>query len=270
MYSKKVVISGVNTYKLPVLKHKEMLLLFKRMKEGDTQAREELVSGNLRLVLSVIQRFNNRGEYVDDLFQVGCVGLMKAVDNFDTKHEVNFSTYAVPMIIGEIKRYLRDNNSVRVSRSIKVMVQKAQRAREKLINENFREPTVEEMAKELEVSPEEVVFIFNAGSDPISLHDPVFNDSTDPVYIMDVISDEKNHGENWIEELSLREALEKLKEREKKILEARFFEGKTQTEIAEELDISQAQVSRIEKTAILKVRGNLTRGDREKGVLKNA
>lgn len=259
MYPKKVVISGVNTYKLPVLGKKEMARLFARLHSGEEGARNELIQGNLRLVLSVLQRFTNRGEYMDDLFQVGCIGLMKAVDNFDPRQEVHFSTYAVPMIIGEIKRYLRDNNSLRVSRSLKLLTQKAQRLREKFVQEYHREPRVEELAVELGVLPEDVAFIFNAGSDPISLYDTVFNDSTDPVYIMDVIADDSSDGEKWIEDISLREALAKLKERDRRILEGRFLEGMTQTEIAEELDISQAQVSRVEKSALIKIREHLGR-----------
>jgi RNA polymerase sporulation-specific sigma factor len=270
MFQKKVVISGVNTYKLPVLSKKEMARLFQEFHAGRQEAREELVQGNLRLVLSVLQRFNNRGEYVDDLFQVGCIGLLKAVDNFDPLQEVHFSTYAVPMIIGEIKRYLRDNSSLRVSRSLKILIQKGQRIREKYIQENHREPRVDELAAELGVLPEDVAFIFNAGSDPISLYDTVFNDSTDPVYIIDVIADEHNDGNNWIDDLSLQEALGKLKERDRRILEGRFLEGKTQTEIAVELDISQAQVSRVEKSALLKIRDHLGREDGQGRQRKNA
>jgi RNA polymerase sporulation-specific sigma factor len=263
MFHKKVVISGVNTYKLPVLGKKEMGRLFARFHAGEEEARSQLIQGNLRLVLSVLQRFHNRGEYMDDLFQVGCIGLMKAVDNFDPRQEVHFSTYAVPMIIGEIKRYLRDNTSLRVSRSLKMMTQKAQRFREDFVQEHHREPRVEELAAALEVPPEEVAFIFNAGSDPISLYDTVFNDSTDPVYIMDVIADEQNDGSRWIEDLSLREALAKLKDRDRRILEGRFLEGMTQTEIAAELAISQAQVSRVEKAALIKIREHLRRDQRE-------
>lgn len=270
MFQKKVVISGVNTYKLPVLGKKEMTRLFARLHAGEEEARDQLIQGNLRLVLSVLQRFNNRGEYVDDLFQVGCIGLMKAVDNFDPRQEVHFSTYAVPMIIGEIKRYLRDNNPLRVSRSLKMLTQKAQRIREKFIQEHHREPRVEELALELGVPPEDIAFIFNAGSDPLSLYDTIFNDSTDPVFIMDVIADENHHGDNWIENLTLKEALSKLKDRDRRILEGRFFEGMTQTEMAAELNISQAQVSRVEKTALLKVRDYLGAGELHQGVRKNA
>ncbi len=266
---KKVVISGVNSYKLPVLSQKEMDSLFKRLENKDAKAREELVQGNLRLVLSVLQRFQNRGEAMDDLFQVGCIGLLKAIDNFDIGHEVHFSTYAVPMIIGEIKRYLRDNNAIRVSRSTMALAYKAQQVKEKLLKENFREPTVEEIAAVMEIPPEEVAFVVNAAIERISLYDPVFSDSTDPIYILDIIADEKNHGEGWADKLNMKEALNRVKTREKQILEARFFEGKTQMEIAKELKISQAQVSRIEKGALLKVRNYLCR-EEGTGVRKNA
>ena len=257
MQSKKVNISGVNTYKLPVLSGARMRELFHKMHAGDHSARQELINGNLRLVLSVLQRFKNRGENLDDLFQVGCIGLMKAVDNFSLAHNVHFSTYAVPMIIGEIKRHLRDNNPVRVSRSLKMLAQKAQQIREELTRKLLREPSVQEIAQELGVTPEEVVFAYQAINDPVSLHDPVFSDTTDPVYIMDLVSDQKSSADLWVEDITLREALQILTERERRILESRFFEGHTQTEIATEIGISQAQVSRIEKAALRRVRHHL-------------
>lgn len=259
MSGKKVKISGVNTYKLPVLSSARMRELFEKVqKEGDEKARQELINGNLRLVLSVLQRFKNRGENLDDLFQVGCIGLMKAVDNFSLAHNVHFSTYAVPMIIGEIKRHLRDNSTVRVSRSLKMLAQKAQQVRENLTRRLLREPTVKEIAAELQTTPEEVVFAYQASSDPVSLYDPVFSDTTDPVYIMDLVSDQKNSSESWVDDITLREALQTLSERERRILESRFFEGHTQTEIALEIGISQAQVSRIEKAALRRIRHHLS------------
>ena len=254
MFSKKVNISGVNTYKLPVLSSARMKELFQKLQQGDSEARQELINGNLRLVLSVLQRFKNRGENMDDLFQVGCIGLMKAVDNFSLEHNVHFSTYAVPMIVGEIKRYLRDNSTVRVSRSLKMLAQKAQHVREDLTRKLLREPTVQEIAQELEVTPEEVVFAYQAVNEPVSLYDPVFSDSTDPVSIMDLVSDQENNADLWVEDITLREALQVLSERERRILESRFFAGQTQTEIALEIGISQAQVSRIEKAALRRVR----------------
>jgi len=251
----KVQLSGVNTYKLSTLSSREMKALFKRVKKGDQRAREALVEGNIRLVLSILQRFKNRGESLDDLFQVGCIGLLKAIDNFQLEHEVNFSTYAVPMVIGEIKRYLRDNNSIHISRSIKNMSHRVQQAREELIQTNCREPKVGELAEALDLTPEEVVFAYNATQEPLSLYDPVFNDSTDPVYVMDTISDQDSCSEKWLENLALQEALARLQPRERQILEARFFEGKTQVEIARQVGISQAQVSRIEKAALELIRG---------------
>lgn len=257
MQVKKVNISGVNTYKLPVLTGSRMKELFRQMQAGDRSARQELVNGNLRLVLSVLQRFKNRGENLDDLFQVGCIGLMKAVDNFSLEHNVHFSTYAVPMIIGEIKRHLRDNNPVRVSRSLKMLAHKAQQTREELTRKLLREPSVNEIAEVLGITPEEVVFAYQAINDPVSLHDPVFQDTTDPVYVMDLVSDQTSNADLWVEDITLRQALEILTERERSILESRFFEGRTQTEIAEEIGISQAQVSRIEKAALRQVRRHL-------------
>lgn len=251
MLSEKVQISGVNTYKLPVIKNKKMIELLHNLKKGDESARQKLIEGNLRLILSILQRFKNRGESMDDLFQVGCIGLMKAIDNFKLDQNVNFSTYAVPMIIGEIKRYLRDNNnSIHISRSIKNLAQRIQQTRERLTKELLREISLNEIAEELDISVEEVVFALNSCNDPISLHDPVFNDSTDPVYVMDLISDQFQTAEKWVENIAIKEALEKLNPREKEILEARFFEGKTQLEIATEIGISQAQVSRLEKAAL--------------------
>lgn len=246
----KVEICGVNTARLPNLKRKEKEELMKKIKSGDEFAREEFVEGNLRLVLSVIQKFSSRGEFMDDLFQVGCIGLIKAIDNFDLSQNVQFSTYAVPMIIGEVRRYLRDNNSIRVSRSLKDIAYKALTVKEKFINENSKEPTVEEIAKELDLPKEEVVFALDAIQEPVSLFEPVYNDGGDAIFVMDQLKDEKNSDNAWIEQLSLKQAMTKLSEREKRILKMRFFEGKTQMEVAEEIDISQAQVSRIEKSAI--------------------
>lgn len=251
MLLNKVEICGVNTSKLPVLSNEQKKVLFERMHKGDSSAREEFIQGNLRLVLSVIQRFNNRGEYVDDLFQVGCIGLIKAIDNFDVSHNVRFSTYAVPMIIGEIRRYLRDNNSIRVSRSLRDIAYKALQAKERLINKNSKEPTIEEIAKELGVQKEEIVFALDAIQDPISLFEPVYHDGGDATFVMDQVKDQKNLDENWMEEISLKEAMTRLNEREKLILTKRFFEGRTQMEVAEEIGISQAQVSRLEKSALL-------------------
>jgi len=246
----KVEICGVNTSKLPVLTAAKMRELFLRMKGGDRTAREQLIHGNLRLVLSVIQRFNNRGEYVDDLFQVGCIGLIKAIDNFDLGQNVKFSTYAVPMIIGEIRRYLRDNNPIRVSRSLRDVAYKALQVRDGLVNKYSREPTITEISRELKMPREEVVFALDAIQEPISLFDPVYHDGGDPIYVMDQIGDEKNQDSNWLEGISIREAMEKLTEREKLILSLRFYEGKTQMEVADEIGISQAQVSRLEKAAL--------------------
>ena len=246
----KVEICGVNTSKLPVLSNEVMRQLFKAMQDGDKSAREKLINGNLRLVLSVIQRFTNRGEYVDDLFQVGCIGLMKAIDNFDLSQNVRFSTYAVPMIIGEIRRYLRDNNPIRVSRSLRDIAYKALQVRDTLINKNSREPSINEIAEELNIPREEIIFALDAIQEPISLFEPIYHDGGDPIFVMDQIGDENNHDTNWLEGIAVREALSKLTEREKLILTLRFFEGKTQMEVAEEIGISQAQVSRLEKAAL--------------------
>jgi RNA polymerase sporulation-specific sigma factor len=253
----KVEICGVDTSKLPVLKNEEMRLLFKQMQAGETSAREKLVNGNLRLVLSVIQRFNNRGEFVDDLFQVGCIGLMKSIDNFDLGQNVKFSTYAVPMIIGEIRRYLRDNNPIRVSRSLRDIAYKALQVRERLMSETSREPTAEEIARVLEVPHEEIVFALDAIQDPVSLFEPIYNDGGDPIYVMDQLSDERNKDTHWIEELALKEGMRRLNDREKLILRKRFFQGKTQMEVADEIGISQAQVSRLEKAAIRQMNKNI-------------
>jgi len=250
----RVQLSGVNTFKLAVLSTEEMKELFGRVKQGDVGARDALVRGNLRLVLSILQRFKNRGEPLDDLFQVGCIGLLKAIDNFQLEQGVNFSTYAVPMIIGEIKRYLRDNNSIHISRSIKSLSHRVLQTREKLLKESHREPKLSEIAAAMEMTVEEVVFAFNAALEPLSLYDPVFHDSTDPVYVMDLISDQSDSTEKWLENIALQEALGKLEPREKQIIEARFFEGKTQVEIAQKVGISQAQVSRIEKAALEMIR----------------
>jgi RNA polymerase sporulation-specific sigma factor len=254
MMVNKVEICGVNTSKLPVLSNEEKKALFERIHRGDTSAREEFINGNLRLVLSVIQRFNNRGEYVDDLFQVGCIGLIKAIDNFDVSQNVKFSTYAVPMIIGEIRRYLRDNNSIRVSRSLRDIAYKALQAKEKLTNKNSKEPTISEVAKELGVPKEDIVFALDAIQDPISLFESVYHDGGDAIYVMDQVKDEKNNDENWLEKISLKEAMRRLNDREKLILNLRFFEGRTQMEVAQEIGISQAQVSRLEKTALTHMR----------------
>lgn len=251
MYRHKVEICGVDTSKLPVLKNEEMRELFKQLQnEGNLSAREKLVNGNLRLVLSVIKRFNNRGEYVDDLFQVGCIGLMKSIDNFDLSHNVRFSTYAVPMIIGEIRRYLRDNNPIRVSRSLRDTAYKALQTREQLMRGNDKEPTIFEIAAEMGIPHEDIVFALDAIQDPVSLHEPIYNDGGDPIYVMDQISDDKIKEESWDDQLSLKEGMEQLNEREQLILNKRFFQGKTQMEVAEEIGISQAQVSRLEKAAI--------------------
>lgn len=246
----KVEICGVNTSRLPVLSASEMRELFEAMHRGDASARTKLVNGNLRLVLSVIQRFTNRGEYVDDLFQVGCIGLMKAIDNFDLKQNVRFSTYAVPMIIGEIRRYLRDNNPIRVSRSLRDVAYKALQARDALANKYAREPSVNEIAEELNVPREEIVFALDAIQEPVSLFDPIYHDGGDPIFVMDQIADEKNQDTNWLEGIAIKDAMQKLNDRERLILKLRFFEGKTQMEVAEEIGISQAQVSRLEKAAL--------------------
>lgn len=256
MYYNKVEISGVNTAKLTVLKESEKMELLKRVKQGDMAAREELIRGNLRLVLSVIQRFTNRGESADDLFQVGCIGLIKAIDNFDITQPVRFSTYAVPMIMGELRRYLRDNAPVRVSRSMRDTAYKAMQAKEKLIAEKGREPKIEEIAKELGMSRQDVVIALEAISEPISLYEPVFSESGDTIYVLDQLGDH-NDDMNWLNEISLKEAIEQLGKREKRILNLRFFRGKTQVEVAKEIGISQAQVSRLEKCALNKIKNRI-------------
>ena len=248
MYYNKVEICGINTSKLTVLKEKEKIELLKKIRQGDQKARQEMINGNLRLVLSVVQKFTNRGENLDDLFQVGCIGLIKAIDNFDPNQNVRFSTYGVPMIIGEIRRHLRDNNSVRVSRSLRDLAYKAMQAKEALINRNSKEPTVEEIAKEMGAKKEDVVLALEAIVEPMSLYDPVYSDGGDTIYVMDQIGD-KNSESDWMDEIVFREAMKNLGDREKQILSMRFFGGKTQMEVAKEIGISQAQVSRLEKGA---------------------
>ena len=253
----KVEICGVNTSKLPLLTQEEKDQLFERIEKGDKEARELYIKGNLRLVLSVIQRFTGNGENADDLFQVGCIGLMKAIDNFDRSLDVKFSTYAVPMIIGEVRRYLRDNNSIRVSRSLRDIAYKAIYARENFVKEFDREPTMDEIAKILEMKKEDVVYALDAIASPLSLYEPVYQEGGATLYIMDQVSDKKNKEENWIEHIALREAMDRLSDREYNIIKLRFFEGKTQTEVAEEISISQAQVSRLEKAALKNMRNYL-------------
>lgn len=254
MVINKVEICGVNTSKLPVLKEKEMRELLISMRNGNESSREKFIKGNLRLVLSVIQRFNNRGENADDLFQVGCIGLIKSIDNFDLSQNVKFSTYAVPMIIGEIRRYLRDNNSIRVSRSLRDIAYRALQVRDKFVAKNNKEPTVSQIAKELKVPREEVIFALDAIQEPMSLYEPIYHDDGDAIYVMDQISDNKSHDQNWVQDISIKEAMKKLSGREKMILNMRFFDGRTQMEVADEIGISQAQVSRLEKTALKHMR----------------
>ncbi|NMP21626.1 RNA polymerase sporulation sigma factor SigG [Sulfobacillus harzensis] len=253
----KVEIPGVNTAKLPVLTNTKMRELFRAMQAGDQSARDELINGNLRLVLSVIQRFQNRGEHSDDLFQVGCIGLMKAIDNFDLGQNVKFSTYAVPMIIGEIRRYLRDNNPIRVSRSLRDIAYKALQVRDHLVHRFSKEPTISEIAEELAVPREEVLYALDAIQEPMSLFEPIYHDSGDPIFVMDQISDEKNQDKTWLEGIAIREAMRRLSDREKMILTMRFFDGKTQMEVADEIGISQAQVSRLEKAALHHMRKHM-------------
>ena len=253
----KVEICGVNTAKLPLLSNEEKDELFRRILEGDQEAREQYIKGNLRLVLSVIQRFSSSNENVDDLFQIGCIGLIKAIDNFDITQNVRFSTYAVPMILGEVRRYLRDNNSIRVSRSLRDTAYKAIYAKEGLMRKNAKEPTLMEIANEIGISKEEITYALDAIQSPVSLYEPIYTDGGDPLYVMDQISDKKNLEENWVEEISLREAMDRLPKRERHIIDLRFFEGKTQTEVAEEIHISQAQVSRLEKNALKSMRNYL-------------
>lgn len=253
----KVEICGVNTSKLPVLTGEEKEFLFERIKAGDENARELYIKGNLRLVLSVIKRFSGSNENVDDLFQIGCIGLMKAIDNFDLSLNVKFSTYAVPMIIGEIRRYLRDNNSIRVSRSLRDTAYKAIYAKENYTKKNLKEPTINEIAEEIGIPKEEIVYAMDAIQSPVSLYDPVYTEGGDALYVMDQISDKKNKEENWVEVISLREAMKRLNKRDQHIIELRFYEGKTQMEVAAEIGISQAQVSRLEKNALKTMRNYL-------------
>lgn len=253
----KVEICGVNTSTLPVLDQEEKAELFKRIKAGDEEARELYIKGNLRLVLSVIRRFQNSSENPDDLFQIGCIGLIKAIDNFDTTLQVKFSTYAVPMIIGEIRRYLRDNNSIRVSRSLRDIAYKAIYTRETYMKQYLKEPTVTEIAQEIGIEKEMIVYALDAIQNPVSLFEPVYTEGGDTLYVMDQISDTKNKEDRWIEDLSLREAMKRLSKREKHIIELRFYEGKTQMEVAQEIGISQAQVSRLEKNALKSMRNYL-------------
>ena len=250
----KVEICGVNTSKLPLLTNEEKTDLFRRIQNGDTDARETYIKGNLRLVLSVIQRFSGSSENLDDLFQIGCIGLIKAIDNFDLSQNVKFSTYAVPMIIGEVRRYLRDNNSIRVSRSLRDTAYRAIYAKEAYVKMNMKEPTVEEIAQEIGISKEDIVFALDALQNPMSLYEPIYSDGGDTLYVMDQVSDKKNKEENWVEELSLEAAMNRLGDRERHIIQMRFFEGKTQVEVAQEVQISQAQVSRLEKNALLIMR----------------
>ena len=253
----KVEICGVNTSKLPVLKAEEKEEHFRRIKEGDEEARELYIKGNLRLVLSVIKRFSGSSENRDDLFQIGCIGLIKAIDNFDTTLNVKFSTYAVPMIIGEIRRYLRDNNSIRVSRSLRDIAYRAIYAKETYMKNNLKEPTIAEIANEIGIEKETIVYAMDAIQNPVSLFEPVYTEGGDTLYVMDQISDKKNREENWVENLSLREAINRLNQRERHIIDLRFYEGKTQMEVAQEIGISQAQVSRLEKNALKTMRNYL-------------
>ena len=253
----KVEIAGVNTARLKVLKNEETMALLRRTKEGDQEARRQLIEGNLRLVLSVIQRFASRGENADDLFQVGCVGLIKAIDNFDINQPVRFSTYGVPMIIGEIRRYLRDNSAIRVSRSMRDTAYRVLQARDRLMAQTQREPTVEQIAKELDIPREEVVFAMDAIVDPVSLYEPVYADGGDAICVMDQVKDNKNTDESWTDRIALKDAMKLLDDRERRILSLRFYEGKTQMEVSAEVGISQAQVSRLEKGAINTIKKNI-------------
>ncbi len=253
----KVEICGVNTAKLKVLKNAETIALLKRTKEGDQQARQELIEGNLRLVLSVIQKFMGRGENADDLFQIGCIGLIKAIDNFDITQPVRFSTYGVPMIVGEIRRYLRDNSSIRVSRSMRDTAYRILQIKEQIINRTQREPTIEEIAKELDLPKEEVVFALDAISAPVSLYEPIYSEGGDAICVIDQVSDTKNTDESWLEQIALKDAIQHLSDRERYILALRFYEGKTQMEVSNEVGISQAQVSRLEKNAMKQIKKDL-------------
>ena len=253
----KVYLCGVNTSKLPVLSEEEKKRLFDRIEEGDARARQQFIEGNLRLVLSVVSRFNNSGQNPDDLFQVGCIGLIKALDNFDRSLNVKFSTYAVPMIIGECRRYLRDNNSIRVSRSLRDIAYKAIYTKDILTKKNDREPSIVEIANEIDISPEDVTMALDAIATPASLYEPVYTDGGDTLYLMDQISDKKNKEEKWVDNLSLAAAMDHLNPRELDIIKLRYYHGKTQTEVAEEICISQAQVSRLEKNALKKMKNYL-------------
>lgn len=256
MYYNKVDISGVDTSKLTVLKESEKMELLKLCKNGDKKARKKLINGNLRLVLSVIQKFIGRGENADDLFQVGCIGLIKAIDNFNTDLDVRFSTYAVPMICGEVRRYMRDNNPIRVSRSLRDLAYKAMQAKEQLINQKQKEPTIKEISELIGVKQSDVVLALESITDPISLYEPVYSDAGDTLYVLDQVGD-KNDDTNWLDEISLKEAINLLQPREKNILYLRFFLGKTQVEVANEIGISQAQVSRLEKNTLGKIKGQI-------------
>ena len=253
----KVEIANVNTANIKVLTNEEMVELFQKYQQGDNFAKEELINGNLKLVLSILKKYNNRTDNMDDLFQVGCIGLIKAIDNFDLSHEVKFSTYAVPMIIGEIRRYLRDNNSIRVSRSLRDTAYKAIHAKEYYMKQNLREPTVQEIASEIGINKEDIVYALDAIQSPVSLYEPVYTEGGDTLYVMDQISDKKNKEEHWIEDISLKEAMNRLETRERNIIEMRFYEGKTQMEVAQEIGISQAQVSRLEKHALKSMKNYL-------------
>lgn len=255
MIYNKVEICGINTSTLKILPEKEKQILLKEAKNGNNKAREDLINGNLRLVLSVIQRFTNRGENLDDLFQVGCIGLIKAIDNFDTSHDVRFSTYAVPMIIGEVRRYLRDNNPIRVSRSLRDTAYHAMQIKERISNEKGYEPTVEEIAKEMNLKKEDVVIALEAVVDPVSFYEPVYSNGGDTIFLMDQIGSNETDVD-WVDEIVLKEAIKDLPQREKKILSMRFMRGMTQTEVANEIGISQAQVSRLEKNALDSIKGN--------------
>lgn len=253
----KVEICGVNTAKLPLIGQARKQELLEEIAKGNKEAREEFIHGNLRLVLSIIQRFGNSNENVDDLFQIGCIGLIKAIDNFDLSQQVKFSTYAVPMIIGEIRRYLRDNNSIRVSRSLRDIAYKAIYAKEMLMKQNQREPAISEIAAEIGIEPEQIVYSMDAIQSPVSIYEPVYQEGGDTLYVLDQISDKKNKEDKWVEEIALQDAMEKLPEREKMIIDLRFFCGKTQMEVAKEIGISQAQVSRLEKNALKTMRNFL-------------
>lgn len=257
MATYKVEICGVNTSKLPLLTEAEKEELIIKVKEGDANAREKYIKGNLRLVLSIVQRFNGNGENLDDLFQIGCIGLMKAIDNFDLSQQVKFSTYAVPMIIGEIRRYIRDNSQIRVSRSLRDTAYKAIYARERLTKEKQKEPTINEIAQEIGISRESIVYALDAIQNPVSLYEPVYSDGGDTLYVMDQVSDSKSTEENWVNDMALNDAINRLPKREKDIIRLRFFEGKTQMEVAKEVQISQAQVSRLEKNALKSMKNYL-------------